>query len=161
MQHYKDYIYRTESLSRIFFQTLIIVSREKSLFIIWTSVLQDTQTIFTLLEKMAAGCYFELVWKVTAPLERQEREYRVERWPAQHTAKRAKRSVVAEHKTLAGMYCWIVAWREGATDPSTDLCASTRILNLIQAAMGSWMHTLALSGACLCALGARLIWDFF
>ncbi len=58
---------------------------------------------------------------------------------------------MAEHKTLAGMYCWILAWREGATDPFTVLCASTRIWNLIQAAMGSWMHTLALSvHVCVC-----------
>lgn len=39
---------------------------------------------------------------------------------------------------------------KGATDPFTVSCASSRIWNLIQAAMGSWMHTRTLVGACLC-----------
>lgn len=72
--HERSGLENTEYLRKIFFQTIIQVSRGKSLFIIWTRVLQDTQTVFTLLGKMAAGCYFELVWKVTAPLESQERK---------------------------------------------------------------------------------------
>lgn len=35
--------------------------------------------------------------------------------------RRPKRSV-AEHKTLAGMCGWIVAWREGPADPFSCLC---------------------------------------
>lgn len=42
--------------------------------------------------------------------------------PAQHGEKRANEFVVTEHKTLAGMCCWIVAWRKGATDSFTVVC---------------------------------------
>lgn len=67
--------------------------------------------------------------------------------------RRAKRSV-AEHKTLAGMYCWIAAWREGGRwSILSSVPASTRILNLIRAAVGTSreMHALALSvRRCMC-----------
>lgn len=89
---------------------------------------------------------FWLMWKSVSPDSRKRMvDIMGERWPAHHRERRAKRSVAAEHKTLAGMLCWIVAWREGATDSFTVLCANTRICKLIQATMGSWMHTLTLS----------------
>ena len=102
--------------------------------------------------KMLTGCFFELSRSLRHLRAREENSWAcVECWPSQHKERRAKGSAVPGHKTLAGMFCWMVAWREGTGDPLMVLCASTRIWNLIQAATGSWMHMLApCAHVCMC-----------
>lgn len=69
-------------------------------------------------------------------------------WRADQSRREGRRpNEVCKGRTqdaIAGILCWVVAWREGAGDLLTVMCASSRIWNLIQAATGSWMHTLAL-----------------
>lgn len=101
---------------------------------------------------MLTGCYFELSRSLLHLRARGENSWaHVECWPSQHKERRAKGVCSGRTQDTGWQVLLDGCRREGTGDPLTVSCASTRIWNLIQAATGSWMHTLALCAhVCMC-----------